>query len=121
MLAANRYLISQNSEYRAQDATGSTAEDLVDFLREGRPVIVWATLHFEKPELSGFWWRTPDGEIIEAYSNLHCLLLTGYDGISVHLCDPLVGRILVSADKFFACYEEMGRRAVVLNTAPEGI
>lgn len=60
---------------------------------------------------------TPEGEEIHPYSNLHCLVLTGFDGISAYLCDPLVGRIVVRASVFAQRYQEMGERAVVLGPA----
>lgn len=119
--AANAYLKTMESDYTAVDATGSSLTDLVNFVQNGQPVIVWATIHFAEPEFTEFWWMTPEGEEIHPYSNLHCLVLTGFDGISAYLCDPLVGRIVVRASVFAQRYQEMGERAVVLDRAPDNV
>ncbi len=117
--AANAYFADLGADYVASDATGADVDQLIAFLLEGRPVIVWGTLHFEPPVKGGFWWRTEEGAVIEAYSNLHCFVLTGFDSAFMHLCDPLVGKIIVPADVFTACYADMGSRAVVLDRAPD--
>ena len=117
--AANAFFADCGADYTATDETGATFDDLIGFLLEGRPSIIWATLHFEPPAKGGFWWRTEDGDVIEAYSNLHCLVLTGFDEAFMYLCDPLVGKITVSADVFAACYTDMGSCSVVLDRAPD--
>lgn len=117
--AANSYFDTVEADYQAVDATGAELTDLVDFIQDGRPVIVWATIDFAEPAWTDFWWMTPEGEEIHPYSNLHCLVLTGFDGISAYLCDPLVGKIVVRADVFALRYQQMGMRAVVLDRAPE--
>ena len=117
--AANAYFADVGAHYVALDATGASIDELIGYLMEGRPVIIWATLHFEPPEyVANFQWITTNGDVIEAYSNLHCLVLTGFDGKDMHLCDPLVGNIIVRLDVFRSCFEDMGSRAVVFDRAP---
>ena len=48
--AANAYFADVGAHYVALDATGASIDELIGYLMEGRPVIIWATLHFEPPE-----------------------------------------------------------------------
>ena len=76
--AANAYLESAGSPMRATDLTGSSFEDLLIKVREGSPVIVWGAANINtEPALSIEW--IVDGEYLVWKTNLHCMVLTGYD------------------------------------------
>lgn len=102
---------------RALDLTGTGPAGLERLLCEGRPVIVWGTLQFEPPRQSTThsWLLTGTGEEYIPYSNLHCMLLYGYDEEFYYLCDPLYGYQAVEKAKFVAIYGQMGRRAMALD------
>lgn len=55
------------------------------------------------------------GEVYIPYSNLHCMLLYGYDEDYYYLCDPLYGYQMVEKARFSSIYEQMGRRAMTLD------
>lgn len=115
--AADLYLEQAGETLRALDLTGTDPAGLERLLCEGRPVIVWGTLQFEPPRQSTThsWLLTGTGEEYIPYSNLHCMLLYGYDEEFYYLCDPLYGYQAVEKAKFAAIYGQMGRRAMALD------
>lgn len=115
--AADLYLEHAGETLRALDLTGTGPAGLERLLCEGRPVIVWGTLQFEPPRQSTThsWLLTGTGEEYIPYSNLHCMLLYGYDEEFYYLCDPLYGYQAVEKAKFVAIYGQMGRRAMALD------
>ena len=120
--AANLYLEQAGETLRALDLTGTSLAGLERLLCEGRPVIVWGTLQFEPPRQSTThsWLLTGTGEEYIPYSNLHCMLLYGYDEEFYYLCDPLYGYQAVEKARFAAIYGQMGRRAMALD-APAAV
>lgn len=120
--AANLYLEQAGETLRALDLTGTSPAGLERLLCEGRPVIVWGTLQFEPPRQSTThsWLLTGTGEEYIPYSNLHCMLLYGYDEEFFYLCDPLYGYQAVEKARFAAIYGQMGRRAMALD-APAAV
>lgn len=115
--AADAFLRDAGETLRAQDLTGISTVGLEQVLCDGRPVVVWGTLLFETPQYSTTYsWRLPEtGEVYIPYSNLHCMLLYGYDEDYYYLCDPLYGYQMVEKARFSAIYEQMGRRAMTLD------
>ena len=120
--AANLYLQQAGQTLRAQDLTGTTPAGLKLLLCEGRPVVVWGTLQFETPQFSAThsWFLEETGEEYIPYSNLHCMLLYGYDEDFYYLCDPLYGYQAVEKAQFASVYEQMECRAVALD-APAAV
>lgn len=120
--AANLYLQQAGQTLRAQDLTGTTPAGLKLLLCEGRPVVVWGTLQFETPQFSAThsWFLEETGEEYIPYSNLHCMLLYGYDEDFYYLCDPLYGYQAVEKVQFASVYEQMECRAVALD-APAAV
>ena len=120
--AADAFLRDAGEALRAQDLTGISTVGLEHVLCEGRPVVVWGTLLFETPQYSTthFWYLTGTDEAYTPYSNLHCMLLYGYDEDYYYLCDPLYGYQMVEKARFTAIYEQMGRRAMTLD-APAAV
>lgn len=120
--AANLYLQQAGQTLRAQDLTGTTPAGLELLLCEGCPVVVWGTLQFETPQFSAThsWFLEETGEEYIPYSNLHCMLLYGYDEDFYYLCDPLYGYQAVEKAQFASVYEQMECRAVALD-APAAV
>ena len=112
VLAANQYLSERDAPWRAVDASGASALELMRLLDEGRPVIVWATLGMEVRKFADFCWTLPNGQVYYPFSNLHCLVLTGYEGDTFTLMDLIEGTVTVDRDLFMSRYRAIGQWAV---------
>lgn len=114
---ANAFLQQANSDLRAVDITGCSSEQLRATLAQGRPVVVWATIGMEPSRLTETftWYFYENGQRYHPYSNLHCLLLYGYDNEYYYLMDPLTGVRATPRIQFEARWSEMGQRALVLS------
>ena len=116
VIAATMYLEDHPALLRAYLATGSTEDDLVAFLDEGLPVMVWKTTDNQPPALRGdlAWTLLGTDRVYTPYGNLHVAVLRGYDEDNFYLCDPLgITESMARAD-FMANYTAMGSRAVVV-------
>lgn len=94
--------------------TGTSFYDLLDYINNGIPVIVWATTNMNNSYYSTTW-DLPDGEFTWK-ANEHCLVLTGYDydnGL-ILVADPLVGNTQYDINVFADRYEQMGCQAVIV-------
>ena len=94
--------------------TGTSFYDLLDYINNGIPVIVWATTNMNNSYYSTTW-DLPDGEFTWK-ANEHCLVLTGYDydnGL-ISVADPLVGNTQYDINVFADRYEQMGCQAVIV-------
>ena len=112
--AINAYLADaapQGSGHTAADLSGSTPAELKTLLDRGVPVLVWVTTDFGAPR-TGHSFTLPNG--LKPYTNLHCLVLTGYDRDGFLLADPLENYTRVSSRTFEEVYTAMGSRAVAV-------
>ena len=112
--AVNAYLADaapQGAGHTAADLSGSTPAELKTLLDRGVPVLVWVTTDLSAPR-TGHSFTLPNGQ--KPYSNLHCLVLTGYDAGGFTLADPLGDHTRVSALTFGEVYTAMGSRAVAI-------
>lgn len=113
---ANRYLHEMGSSMHAFDVTGVTDEGLKQYLRGGDPVVVWVTLDLYRPYTGSYVWLIQNtGEVYTPYSNLHCVVLMGWGRDTCTLMDPLRGIRTVDRQMFLNCFEQMGRRALVIH------
>lgn len=94
---------------------GKEFSTIEHYVKKGKPVIVWYTLHYRMPEKRT--WRTPAGKLIYAPTPLHCVLVTGVSDRHVYFHDSDAGKkhVKVAKDQFIAVYNAMGRRALVVN------
>lgn len=109
--AANRYLEEQGAREQARELQGLTAEELLELVSEGYPVLVWTTVSFSDPAFSG--------EVIDGYRwyvNEHCVVLYGLDASAdeVLVSDSISGLVRISTARFFELYEECGALAMVI-------
>ncbi len=113
--AANLYFESAARGNRAADVSGSTLEELYDYVRGGTPVIVWATTNMVATKYTTKW--EIDGETIQWRGNEHCMVLMGYNKTkgTVIMADPLRGIVEYSAEKFYTRYKEQYESAVIIS------
>lgn len=113
---ANRYLHELGSSMHAFNVTGVTEEGLRQYIHGGDPVVVWITLDLSEPYIIGAAWLIGNtGRVYEPYANLHCVVLMGWGRDICTLMDPLQGICTVDKRTFLACFEQMGRRALVIH------
>lgn len=114
--AANAYLREVESPLRAHKVSGADEEELLSYLQQGNPVIVWVTQQLADVRRTGYTWILPDGEVYHPYGGLHCVALSGMDveAGTVTLTDPIYGEWEAKLDRFMEIYEGMGSRAVIV-------
>lgn len=113
--AANAYLAAQGGGWRAVDLTGAEEAALVAQLQKGRPVIFWASLHFEDIQADACGsYPLPGGGVHHVFHQLHCMVLCGVNNSHFTVADPLDFNRDVPRGQFMKIYRQLGRRAVVL-------
>ena len=113
--AANAYLADQNTTQQAAPLSGTTREELENYMNAGIPLAVWVTLDYSAPRNpASFRWYLPDGTLYTPFSNLHCVVLAGWDGDNYLIANPINGWQTVSPGTFWSCFDAMGRRAVAV-------
>jgi uncharacterized protein YvpB len=96
---------------------GEEFSSIESHLTDGRPVLIWFTIHHELPiERS---WKTPAGKTVPAPRPLHCIVLTGTDDdyVYFHDCESTEksgAHVKAAKEHFIRIYDAMGRRALVV-------
>jgi uncharacterized protein YvpB len=99
---------------RSLDISGATFQELLDTVRGGKPVIVWATEQMTDPVKTDSW-EDHDGNLVDWYEPEHALLMTGWDDDHVYMNDPQTGnRETYDLVKFKEVWEQMGSQAVTI-------
>lgn len=115
--AANRYLSRQSgASHVGRNATGAEEDVLKAHIAAGQPVLAWCTIDGEAPRTNPdtAWYLSDTGELYVPYSNLHVVVLSGYDEESFYISDPQGLRDAVPIDAFMENYRQMGSRAVTM-------
>jgi len=103
-------------KYRpARIIASGTLNDLITELTNGNPVVVWGVVGFGKD----IFWKTPDGQVINAKLDEHVRTLIGFTGQSdkpqlMILLDPIYGEIRITVAVFLKNWERLDKRAVVI-------
>lgn len=99
---------------------GSTLEDLYGrYVKEGVPVLLWATIDMEEPSVSQTFTIQGTGEAFDWVYPMHCLLWVGEAGDSWLFHDPLAGEAApYRKDRVERAYQGLGCQAVAL--VPDG-
>ncbi len=113
--AANSFLASKGSNLKAVDYSGANFQTVLEKVRQGNPVVVWATAYINQdPGYSTEWWV--DGEYLVWKANLHCMVVSGYDtekGVVI-VQDPMRGREEYDMELFIKRYKQFYSQAVVI-------
>ncbi|MBO4680223.1 MAG: C39 family peptidase [Lachnospiraceae bacterium] len=114
--AANSYLSAAGSPMQAVDLTGSDFKDLLLLVRNGTPVIVWGAANITAEPVLSIEWIV-DGEYLIWKTNLHCMVLTGYDirKNTVIVSDPMRGIREYDMDAFIKRFKQFYSQAVILD------
>ncbi|OCT11236.1 hypothetical protein A8709_06030 [Paenibacillus pectinilyticus] len=99
-----------------RDLTGTTFDDLLAVIAQGKPAMVWATEHMDIPYLDQEW-EDPDGELVKWYQPEHALLLTGWDDDHAYMNDPMTGeQETYPLETFKKVWELMGSQAITVTS-----
>lgn len=114
-IAANAYLRGHGSQLRAKQHNGIGEEKLIELLSAGTPVVVWKTIDNLPPAYSGFSWHLPNSsEVYSPLSNVHVVVLIGYDADNFYFCDPLGISPEMPREKFMDIFTQMNSRALAI-------
>ena len=114
---ANKYYQSKSSEpeFTAYNMTGTEFKDLLKYVVDGYPVMVWETINLKDTYISTTW--TIDGKEIPWYAGFHCMVLIGfdYDKQVYYMADPLKqGITAYDMSTVEDRYNTLGKQAVVI-------
>ncbi len=122
--AANRYLATQNNKHKATDFSGTKFEDLLKFVENGTPVIIWSTMYGEEennlrePYVTVQW--NVNGKDIQWIAPEHCMVIIGYDldrNIAI-VCDPQRNIVEYNLQTLKERYLALHSQCVVLEKIP---
>lgn len=112
---ANRFFSGNGNLHRAYNITGADIETLYEYVYNGTPVILWATICMLPPYSTYVW--DYNGEPVYFISQEHCMTLIGYDKAesTVTIADPWYGyEVKYSMSLFEQRYEQLGKMAIVI-------
>ena len=93
--------------------TGMAFEEVLDLVKNKRPVIVWTSMHLALPYISDSWIYKPTGETINWKAQEHAVVVVGYNDENVIISDPLTGTIRYQTRSTFESrYNYYGKMAV---------
>lgn len=100
---------------KAEIIENGLAQDLVENISEGRPVIVWG--YVGRGKIMN--WLTPEGKKIYAINGEHVRVVYGYKGSSENpdgflVMDPVYGSAYWEKSKFLRNWDAFGRAGVVV-------
>lgn len=104
----------RDNRKKAVDLTGTEFEDLIPYVDQGDPVIVWATINMHPSGRGDSWTLRDTGEEFTWPAGEHCLVLVGYDRNEYYFNDPYDSKGLVGYDRDVVRerYAELGKQAV---------
>lgn len=92
---------------------GLELEEILDIVKENRPVMVWTTINNAKSNISKSWIYRQTGERIYWKDKEHAVVIIGYNDEQVIVSDPYTGKITrYNRNKFKQNYNYLGKRAV---------
>lgn len=112
--AAKQAITAQKADLRVINVSEKSQQDILQFVKDGIPVVVWVTLDLTEPRTKGGWFIEGTKNYHAMYQNLHAVVLTGSLGDNVVAMDPLKGYVTYNAAQFFKSYQELGSQAVAV-------
>jgi len=112
--AAQKSIAANKMDLTVENVSGSTREEILSYIDQSIPVVVWVTLDLSPPVKRGGWYIERKNEFHSSYTNLHAVVLNGWKNGKVHIMNPLKGHQSVSEEAFFDSYEALGSLAVII-------
>lgn len=102
---------------RARNLTDSSLAQLCEqYIDNGIPVLIWATIGMENSYPSSSWIDEKTGETVQWLANEHCMVLVGYDEDAYYCNDPYNGNGVMRYARWVLedRYAQMGYQAVAI-------
>lgn len=95
--------------------SGCTFQQMLKYIKDGSPAIVWATYKMQTPKTVNAWYIEDTGEYFEYPRGTHVMILSGYSPTTVTTVDPYGNGVLTfPMSKFKEKWELLGCQAIVL-------
>lgn len=105
--------VANTYKQNVNNKEGLELDEILNIVREKRPVMVWTTIGNLPSRISSIWIYRPTGEKIYWKENEHAVVIIGYNEQQVIVSDPYTGRITrYNRNTFRENYNYMGKRAV---------
>lgn len=114
--AANRYFMEKGTlRKQAEDVSGSSLEELLDYVKKGTPVIVWGTVNMAASSQTTEWQI--EDSIYRWREKSHCTVLIGYNKTkgTVIVADPLLGIVEYDMNTYYQRYKDQLYNAVLIS------
>lgn len=110
----NEPIFNLISRYKsAQNITGCEFEEVIEQIKDNKPVMVWITRELEEVEYTSSWYV--NDEIYWWPKGEHTVIITGIDETTVIVNDPYDGKEKrYELNRFKYIWELMGRQAIVI-------
>ncbi|WP_158590898.1 C39 family peptidase [Acutalibacter sp. 1XD8-33] len=114
--ALERILAEKKPSLQVEDLGGKSLESLTaDYIQEGVPVMLWATMGMEEPRYAATMTIQDTEERFDWISPEHCLLLVGADQDSYFFNDPMAGKsVPYEKPEVELAYEALGSQALAI-------
>jgi len=112
---ANSYLETQNTDLRAYDISNLSFEEILTYVGNGQPIVIWNTISQVDPG-EPYLTTYENGREYSLFHGSHCVVLSGYDLDKdiVYFSDSLEGNVSCDLDVFAELFYLMGSQAVVI-------
>lgn len=112
--AAKDVIVRNKKNLFAENVSGSTREEILSHIDQGIPVIVWVTRDLSPPIKLRGWYTEGTNKFHSSFTNLHTVVLNGWEDGKVHIMNPLKGQQIISEDVFFDSYEALESQAIII-------
>lgn len=107
--------------YTFQNTTGTSLSSLChQYIDNGIPVVVWATMYMNPPTKGRQWYLQEDGSLFQWIGREHCLVLTGYDNQYYYFNDPLSGKVKYTKFLVETRFSQLGKQSLVIYESSSG-
>jgi uncharacterized protein YvpB len=108
-------LMNKYMNKRTLNLTGESFDTILKQVEKGKPVVVWTTGDYRKPDRWESWKHGE--ETIETPLDLHAVVLVGYEPNYIYINDPLSGvkNQKVGKEKFIESWVALKMRALTYN------
>ncbi|MBP3937796.1 MAG: Ig-like domain-containing protein [Clostridia bacterium] len=101
--------------YTAVKISGCSFKELLGYVSDGHPVIVWATYKMQNPTKVNSWYIESTGKYFEYPRGTHVMILSGYSSTTVTTVDPYDNGVLTfDIKKFEDRWNLLGKQGVIL-------
>lgn len=105
--------VANNFKSGIINGRGKSLTEILEIVRQDRPVIVWSSMNMGIPHYTNSWIYEPTGEKINWLADLHAIVVIGYTENQVITTDSLTGTIrYFNKNTFESRYNAFGKRAL---------